>query len=78
MVYQKQKRYKCLKCGRKNFDRPNQPHNCIDGFRKYKLGDSMREINICPICNKVDVDNNHIKQCHDYDRQSRVDNIWKQ
>lgn len=71
-------KYKCLKCGRKNFDRPNQPHNCVGGFRKHKLGSHMVEIKICPICNKVDVTDKHIEQCHDYERQSRADNIYKQ
>lgn len=34
------------------------------------------QILICTICNKVDVDDNHIKKCCDSDRQSREDNIW--
>ena len=28
--------YKCLNCGRDNFDRPNQPHWCKGNFRKHK------------------------------------------
>jgi hypothetical protein len=29
-------KFKCLICGRCNFDRP-QPHRCVGGFRKRKL-----------------------------------------
>jgi len=41
------------------------------------IGELKRiSILVCPICNKVDVDDRHIKQCCDSGRQEREDSIW--
>ena len=34
-------------------------------------------IKICPVCGKVDVTDEHIKNCSDVDRLEREDNFWK-
>ena len=35
------------------------------------------DILVCKVCGKVDASEEHIKNCTDYERIDREDNIWK-